>query len=178
MSFIFANVISLNARPVPFPTFHLSSLRRKQDGCSGSSMLKVKLVKALGQADPVKPGSIWSEKALNPELEGYDGEQDTTSFLCMFTGSASNRKKIELQILFRCQLHLRWFRTNSKLLFSHCGRRYHEIRLDKCYISSGRAHCCGQCPGFTLRGKTGGNTSLNALLVLPRPSEHNHLGLC
>lgn len=56
-------------------------------------MLKVKLVKTLGQADPVKLGSIWSEKALNPELDGYDGEQDTTSFLCTFTGSASNRKK-------------------------------------------------------------------------------------
>lgn len=166
----------MSARAIPH--FHLSSLRRKQDGCSGSSTLKVKLVKTLGQADPVKPGSIWSEKALNPELDGYDGEQDTTSFLCTFTASASNRKKIELQILFRRQLHLKWFRTNSKLLFSHSGRRHHEIWLGEWDISSGRAHCCGQHSSFTLRGKIGGNIRLTALLVLPRPSEHNHLGLC
>lgn len=88
------------------------------------------------------------------------------------------QEKIELQILFHCKLHLRQFRTNSKFLFSRCGRRYHEICLDKCDISAGRAHCCGQHSGFTLGGKIGGNISLTALLVLPRPSGHNHLGLC
>lgn len=41
--------------------FHLASLKRRQDGCSGSSMLKVKLVKTVGQVDPVIPVSIWSK---------------------------------------------------------------------------------------------------------------------
>lgn len=41
--------------------FHLSSLKRRQDGCSGSSTLKVKLVKTVGQVDPVIPVSIWSK---------------------------------------------------------------------------------------------------------------------
>lgn len=41
--------------------FHLSSLKRRPDGCSGSSILKVKLVKTVGQVDPVIPASIWSK---------------------------------------------------------------------------------------------------------------------
>lgn len=71
--------------------FHLSSLKRRQGGCSGSSSLKVKLVKTVGQVDPVMPVSIWS-KSFEPRI-WYDGERDTTYFLCMFIGSVSNGKK-------------------------------------------------------------------------------------
>lgn len=42
--------------------FLLSSLTRRQDGCSGSSPLKVKLVKTVGQADPVNSSQYLEQK--------------------------------------------------------------------------------------------------------------------
>lgn len=175
MSFVFANVIFLYLLNAPWCHSSLSSCFPQEE----AGWVFRKLC-AQGQACK-DCGSSWScytsqyleQKLLNPELDWYDGEQDTTSFLHMFTGSVPTRKKTELWILFHHQFHLIQFRTNSFIIFSHC--RKVRRSLYKSPISAGVADCCGPW-GSTLRCKIVGNISLTALPILPRPAEHNHLG--